>query len=410
MATHRIESFAGCVQALKQPGLRQALYDEAAVLMARVLVNLHGAEHRARRNQEATVFRKDVFLHYEKAVLPTTLEETLRPFREAGEGDLVDIGYRILLNLTIDFTGIDRPERSAEETGHLLALMREFSLAPALGQSRLEDIAPLKARIAAAVQVFDAGYFAHSLERRRALKADTEAGRLERSALPNDVLMALVLAEPGLGMSRDELLKEAVFYVLAGAHTSIHSLTHALHELFVWLEAHPDDKMRLRDDPFFIQQCVFESLRLHPSSPVAKRRALCPMVLEDGALENAAAETDDEVFVDLRAANRNPALFGADADLFNPHRAVPPGQFPYGLSMGYGMHACLGRNLAVGVVAKADSVAAEHQYGTVPLIVEALLRCGVQPDPARPPRKDETVTRITWASYPVVFRPKAALL
>ena len=376
-----------------------------AILMAKVLVNLHGAEHRARRNQEATVFRKDVFLHYEKAVLPQTLAETLQPFRDAGAGDLVDIGYRILLNLTIDFTGIDRPERTAEETGHLLGLLREFSLAPALGQSRLEDTGPLKERIGVAIEAFDSGYFTDSLNRRRALRAAVEAGTLAADALPNDVLMALVLAEPELGMSREEMLKEAVFYVLAGAHTSIHTLTHALHELFVWLDAHPEDRARLRTDPFFIQQCVFESLRLHPSSPVAKRRALGSVVLENGT-----ANTDDEVSVDLHAANRNPELFGADADRFNPHRAVPNGQFPYGLSMGYGMHACLGRNLAVGLVPKANSTMADHQYGTIPLIVEALLRCGVMPDAARPPHKDETVTRITWASYPVHFRPEAALL
>jgi len=38
-----------------------------------------------------------------------------------------------MMNLTVYFTGIDRTERSAEETAELLRLLKEFSLAPALG-------------------------------------------------------------------------------------------------------------------------------------------------------------------------------------------------------------------------------------------------------------------------------------
>ena len=159
------------------------------------------------REVEATVFRKDIFLHYEKVVLPKVLEETLAPFLVEGRGDLKDIGYRILLNLTVDFTGIDRPMRTAEETTRLLAMMREFSLAPTLGQSRLEDTGPLKARIAAAIAEFDGAFFAASLQRRQQALANLEAGRITREDLPRDVLMALVQANATLGMPREEVLK-----------------------------------------------------------------------------------------------------------------------------------------------------------------------------------------------------------
>lgn len=398
MAVHRIDDFAGCVHALRQADLRQALYDEAEILMARAVVNLHGAEHRARREVEATVFRKDVFLHYEKVVLPRVLEETLAPFLAAGRGDLKDIGYRVLLNLTVDFTGVDRPLRTAEETSRLLALMREFSLAPTLGQSRLEDTAPLKARIARAIDDFDGAFFAASLERRRRALADVEAGRLAREDLPRDVLMALVQAGESLAMTREEVLKETIYFLMAGAHTSINVLTHVVDDLFRWFAARPGDRVRLQADPFFAQTCVFESLRLNPSSPVAERRALCPVDLGAGR-----AEAGDLVVVDLHAANRNADLFGAEPDAFNPDRPPPAGQLPYGLSMGFGAHACLGRNLAVGVVARPGADPAQHQYGTVPLIVAALFRAGVAPDPERPPHRDETVTRSVWKDYPVLF-------
>lgn len=404
MSGLEVTTYEGCIHALKQLDMRQSLYDEAALMMQHALVNLHGKEHRARRNVEATVFRKDVFLHYEKHILPQTLAETLAPYRAAGRGDLVEIGYRIMLNLTADFAGIDRPERSPEETGELLRLLMEFSLAPSLGQSLEADIEPKKARIRKAMAEFNAGFLEPSLQRRRALWADHQAGRIDAAELPDDVLMALIKGQDKLAMSEEEFVQEGIFFLMAGAHTSIHSLTHAVHELLEWLKAHPEDAALPQTDPYFIQRCVYESVRLHPSSPVAKRRALCPVTLADGAI----AQEGEEVVINLREANRNPALFGTEPDRFNPHREVAKGQLPYGASMGHGMHACLGRNLAIGVEPKENSTPDSHQYGTVPLIVDALLKCGIRQDPDRTAAKDETITRITWAHYPVLFEPEIA--
>lgn len=402
----QVTSFAGCVHALRQTELRQALYDEAALMMDRAVVNLHGADHRARRSAEAVMFRKDIFLDYEKNVLPQTLNETIAPDLASGEGDLVDIGYRVMMNLTVDFTGIDRPERSAAETADLLRLLRAFSLAPALGQSRAEDVEPKKDQIRTAMAEFETRFLQPSVDRRQALIDRWRANEIEKEALPRDVLTALLLNQDKLQLSQADYVQEGIFFVLAGAHTTIHSLTHAVHELLQWLERHPEDRERLLSDPYFIQQCVYESVRLHPSSPVAKRRALCPVPLAEGE----AASEGQEVVIDLRRANHDQDRFGEDATAFNPHRKVQSGTFRYGLSMGDGMHACLGRHLAIGVDPKPGADPATHQYGVVPLIVEALLRHGVQSDPSREARQDDGITRITWAQYPVVFRPEEALL
>jgi len=155
-----------------------------------------------------------------------------------------------------------------------------------------------------------------------------------------------------------------------------------------------------------VQRCVYESVRLHPSSPVARRRALEPVELAGGQ----AVAAGDEVVINLRAANRSAALFGAAPTRFDPHREIAGGVLPYGLSMGHGMHACLGRNLAIGVEPKPGADPDQHQYGVVPLIVAALLRRGIGRDPADAPSRDETITRVTWSRYPIVFRPHAALL
>lgn len=394
------------MHALRHADLRQALYDEAAILMERVIVNLHGPEHRARRMVEAVVFRRDVFLDYERNVLPRMLRETCAPVIVAGMGDLVDLGYRIMMNVTVDFTGIDRPAGSVEETGNLLRLLREFSLAPALGQSHPDDVEPKRRRIAAAMDEFEERFFRPSRARREALIADWRAGRIKRDRLPNDVLTAILLGQDKLGLSEHEIVQESIFYVLAGAHTSIHSLVHAAHELLQWLDGHPEDRERLRRDPFFLQRCVCESLRLHPSSPVARRRALQPVSLpEVGKLGSGA-----QVSIDLRAANHDTVRFGDDAEAFNPHRTVRPGTFSYGLSMGDGMHACLGRHLAIGVDPKADADPATHQYGVIALILAELLKRGLRSNPVDPPEMDRTISRITWTRYPIIFRPEEALL
>ena len=404
MTAHEVTSYAACSAALRVNDLRQSLYDAASILMEKSLVNLHGAEHRARRNEESKIFRKDFFFHYEQQELPRTLGETIAPFYEAGKADLVDLGYRIMMNLTVDFAGIDRVERSAEETGDLLRLLKVFSLAPSLGQrQQTGEAEAIEAEIREAMQDFDDRYFTPSMARRTTLIADMRAGRISEADLPRDVLTTLLAGEDKLGIDRHALLQETIFLTLAGAHTSIHSLTHALHEIFTWRAAHPDQASRLTDDPFFVQRCVYESLRLHPSSPVARRRSGCPMHIAG----TGDIEANDEIVVNLWAANRDSAMFGDDSKLFDPDRPVPTGQFGYGLSMGMGMHACLGRNLAVGVPAKADTDPTKHHYGTVPLIVTALLVRGIAPDPDEAARKDEAITRISWAYYPVVFEKAA---
>ena len=406
MTVHAVTDHDGCIHALRQPDLRQSLYDAAALMMEHVLVNLHGDAHRQRRTVESSVFRKDVFLRYEKSVLPRTLDETLAPYAAAGGGDLVDIGYRIMMNLTVDFAGIDRPLRTPEETGELLALLKDFSLAPALGQSLEADVEPRRQRIRDAMARFDRSFLQPSLSRRRALLADHQAGRIAKSELPADVLMALVADQDRLRMTGPQLVQEGIFYMLAGAHTTIHSLTHAVHEILEWVAAAPERAAAFRADPFFVQRCIYESVRLHPSSPVAKRRALAGLALADGSRVAAG----EDVVVDLRAANRSADLFGPSPDSFDPHRTVAKGVLPYGLSMGHGMHACLGRNLAIGVEPRPGADPALHQYGVVPLIVAALLRRGIVRDPAGQPSRDETITRVTWSRYPIIFRPESALL
>ncbi len=399
MKRHEIRTFQAASALLRRTDLHQALYDEAATLLGSAVINLHGEAHRARRAEELKIFRKDFFQYYEKNVLARELEETLAPYVAAGEADMVDLGYRLMLNLTADFAGVDRPGRSPEATEDLCDLLKTFTLAPVLDQSTLGDTSALKAELAAGIETFDRHYLTPSIDRRMAIIAAVAEGTEPEAALPRDVLTILLQARDKLGMGHEELLHEIIFFLLAGSHTSVHALTHVLHEMFAWFEAHPEDRGRLAGDPFFIQRCVHESLRLYPSSPIAKRRPDCPMNIP--AIGEVGPEED--LVIHLDEANRDADAFGADAGSFCPNRQVSGRVSPYGLSMGIGMHTCLGLNLAVGSVPKADSDPATHHYGTVPMIVSALVAAGVRRHPEQSAVRDETTTRATWACFPVAF-------
>jgi cytochrome P450 len=383
---------------LRNPDLKQAMYDEGAVITEGVLLTLHGDAHRLRRNLEFRVFRRDFFHRYEAEVFAPTLRETLAPFIAAGGGDLLDIGFRVTMNLSADFAGIDRVARSAAETEVLLRLNRVFSEGATMVHST-RDKEELRAEVRAALVELDERFLRPSIARRTDLLEKFERGEISEDALPRDVLTVLLRNEDRLEMPPDLLRREIAFYLQAGSHSTGNSAAHAFHDIITWRDTHPQDRARMDDDMLFFQRCVHESMRLHPASPVAWRRPVCPVGLAGGR----SASPEDLVIVDLHEANREQEIFGADAGVFNPHRALPGRHAPFGLTFGTGPHLCLGRDLDAGVVPRADTDPATHQYGIVTLLVRALLAHGARPDPGHPPVAASHTARPNWGSYPVRF-------
>lgn len=400
--THVIEltGFRACEKALKEADLKQSLYDDGAILMDRVLVTLHGEEHRARRLLEMKVFRRNFFRQYEHEVIPEVFAQVLAQYRDEPGLDVVDFGYRVMVYLAIAFAGIDPQTGTAEEFDELVAMLRTFGLAATLGQSKL-DREPAIEQIQQTLLAFDEKFFTPSARRRQALIAQVAAGELAEDALPMDVLTVLLQNEDSQALVRDMVLRETAFYFLAGAHTSVHSLGHAVHHLLDWCENHPGEQAALAADVDRLQLFVHESFRLHPSSPASWRKALAPVEFLDGSV----AQPGDKVVVQLRAANRDSSIFGADAADFNPTREVPRGVDRTGLTFGIGIHSCLGKNLAAGTLARPGQTLAEdeRQLGTVAWIARGLLQLGIRRDPQRPGSLDRTITRETWETYPVLF-------
>ena len=385
--------------ALKDEHLAQSLYDEGKVIMDSVLLTLHGEEHRKRRMLEFRVFRRSFFRYYETEVFPRALEELMAPIRAAGGCDLVEFGHRITVNLTADFAGIDRPERSIDETEALLGYVRTFGEGATLVHST-RDKDEVRGEVRLALQRFEQELLAPSIARRVALIRQLERGEIDETALPRDVLTVLLRNEDKVDLPADVLCREIAFYLQAGSHSTSSSTVHAFHHITEWMAAHPEDRERILGDPLFLQRCVHESLRLHPASPVSWRKPLCPVQLRNGA----TAMPDDRVEIDLWTANRQVDVFGADAEEFNPHRTVPTGHEPFGLTFGTGVHTCLGRDLDGGVVPRGAVNPETHQYGIIALIVRALLASGAVSDPSNPPQEATHTERRNWGHYPVLFR------
>ena len=309
MTTYSISGYQAASDTLADKQLSQSMYDEGAVIMADVLLVLHGAPHRARRGLELRVFRRDVFRYYENEVFPATLAQTMAAHAARGHADLIELGYGITMNLTADFAGVDRPRGDAEETARLLRLTGTFGEGATLVHStRDKDV--VRAEVRAALVEFETDFYRPSMLRRRDLLARFTAGEISEDALPRDVLTVLLRNEDKVEISPDLMMREIAFYLQAGSHSTANATSHAFHDIVTWCAAHPQDAQRVRADPLFLQRCVHESLRLHPASPVAERRPVCPMALAGGA----QATPTDRVVIEMAQANRDTSVFGEDAD------------------------------------------------------------------------------------------------
>lgn len=389
MSEQVITDYHQISRVLADRSMRQALYDEGGVVMDDVLLTLHGQEHHKRRVLEFSILRKDYFAYYEAEVFPPALAQVFDTLAVSGKMDLVDFGYRVTMNLTADFAGIDRPEKSPEETERLLRLVKIFSEGATLVHST-RDKEVVRAEVRAGLEELRTTFLLPSIERR--LKALAQGG----NALPRDVLTLLLRDREKLGLTEDVILREMAFFLQAGSHSTANSMIHALHEIF---QRWPGlaERQKLRDDPLYLQRCVHESFRLHPASPVAWRRpeGSCPM------------SGEGRVVLDFAAANRQRDLFGETADEFDPDRASPQGVPAWGLTFGFGMHMCLGRDLDGGIAPGPETDPANHQYGIVTQLVRSLLERDVRPDPDCPAAQDMNTLRKNFSSYPIILNPEA---
>jgi cytochrome P450 len=163
------------------------------------------------------------------------------------------------------------------------------------------------------------GYFDALAEQRRADPRD-------------DLLTGLVQAElEGSRLTREEMLSMLVLLLVAGNETTTNLIGNAVVELL----DHPEALERLRAEPALVPSAVEEVLRFASPVQMDPRRARRPVRL--GPLDLAENQM---VICWLGSANRDESVF-ADPDRFDVARAENRH-----LAFGFGVHYCLGANLA----------------------------------------------------------------
>jgi cytochrome P450 len=198
----------------------------------------------------------------------------------------------------------------------------------------------------------------------------------------NDVMSKLVQAEQeGDRLSTDELFKMAMIFNRGGADTTMTGITHMLRLMIEY----PDQYRRVQEDRSLLASAVDECLRFYPPSHSMSRVAVRDMTVD--GLVIPAGKT---VLLWLPSANRDPEAF-PDPDRFDVARK--PNRH---LSLGLGIHVCIGMHLArlemrvaleqwmekVGAFERTESGPIQWNQNTLIAVVPLSFPVRVTPQPA----------------------------
>lgn len=405
-----VTSYAEVREALRAAAkLAVVLDDEPLPVRAGTVLRIDGPAHTKRRRLLNRLVLRDRHSRLREDVFAPALECALDDLRSGAgpdgplRADLVALCMRALLELVAAMIGFDRARTTAGLT-ELVRLQAELEEYPRL-RTQLRGAAPplpegeaglrrALARFEAAKRQLVEDFYEPALASRRAAVARHEAGETAESDLPTDFL-TLVAAhgDPAFAEDADLPIRQVIMdFLHAGTGTTAGAVVQAVDELERWCAGHPEDRDRRRD-PTFLSRAVNEALRLHSANPAEVRRAVEDVTLSGGTLIRAGQ------YAALRTglANRDHAVFGPDAERFDPHRIVPVGIYPYGVAFGSGPHMCYGLPLAVGN---------DGPDGNIVLILRRLYELDVRQDPERPARYRPALAHAdlkSFESYPVLL-------
>jgi cytochrome P450 len=381
-------------------------YRNSYPVVGESIQSLFGDAHTARRRTELSVVARDGLMHYEFDVLMPIVRAGLVRSDDGSDRtvDLLELMKTAVIKVAASAIGLDGVETDAD-----VDLLTEIGDKVSNGTQVEWSLVSVEGVIAEALdarQRFIDAFYADSKARREALIAGYQAGEIPESDLPSDLITVLLKKKSGqLWDDEDLLVREMLFWLSASTATSIHASAHVFMEILTWLAGHPEDRP-LFDDLSFLQSAVGEAVRLHPPIPAQLRCALREVRLSTGRV---IAE-GEQIALDLNGIDRDPAFFGKNADRFDPHRDGPATLHRYGVSFGQGVHACLGRRLAIGAGNGRVEEGERAPAGLIVRLMQALLAADARLDPDDPPRLRETSSQDRWDVFPVVIpgRPASA--
>ena len=379
-------------------GLDQRSFEEGNP-RAGILSLLHGEDHKERRRFENPLFRRQSLFEYEQGLFPTVLAEVLERGAAAHRVDLFDLAGSMSVVLAARRAGVDHdgsPEQLADLFEHVKVIAQAAAIHDIVGDRDL-----VAAQTIALLHDFDRAYVTPSRRRREAL---LDAGEEPPHDLLTEALRKLRAGDP-MFADHQLLVREVALFLHGGSHTSAQTTCNVFWYLLGLDGAgrRSDWLQRVTSSRLDAQKCVHETLRLIPTTPELKRVAV-----EDTEVAGTPVVRGATVALDARSANRDVELFGPDADGFDPDRQVDEDVPLWGHSFGAGPHICIGRSVAGGLplsgAALRQGVGADHLYGLIALMVQAIAAREVQLDPDAPPERDQRTSRGSrWLRFPVLF-------
>lgn len=395
----KVTRFAEVDEILRSKDFVQGAHRESEPFFGDSLLLLDGDPHFARRRLESPLFAKPALLFYESQALHPVIERTMKEVSaERGPDgrvrtDLVPLVRTMLHRITAATTGIDGVD-TPEATDRFRWMVEKLGEAVTVEWSTRDHDEVIAEGMEVRRRLVDE-FYGPSVERRKALVADFRAGRVEQDDLPRDLLTMLYLHWDD-AWDEELPLREAALYLVAATQTTTHALPHVVLHLSEWFAQHPEDAAK-RHDKDFLRLAANESLRLHLPSPSLIRFAVRDVTLSTG---RRIAE-GERVALLFTPANRDPEVFGDDADEFDPYRVAPFKQRPWGLTFGGGEHLCIGRPLVTGLSSRTDNE--QGTEGTMVSILSALYQAGVELDPEQPPEYTAASHHDAYSRFPVLF-------
>lgn len=386
----RITGMRDAIEILRSEKFRMEPVGREAPLREGTLLKLDGDVHHRRRRVANRLVRREWHQRYRQDALIPTLDRTMKELAaNAGPDgvvrfDLVAFSRALFLDMAVVLVGLvgTETEQGRMALAGLIEPMHQGSVV-----KWFPDTDAVMAEAMAALEVFRERFFRPSLAARMPLIERFHRGDIADADLPND-LMTLVALRADPAWEDEELAMRTVVFYLAGAsHTHVRPLGFVVDELEHWFEHHPDD-YPLRVDPQFLRAAIDETLRMYGNTPALFRIATDDVSLASGL----KIRNGQFVTLDTRLTGRDAAVYGLDADDFNPRRKAPEGFYPFGLAFGSGDHMCQGLPIVLGV---------EGIDGTLLLVLQSLYASGLTRDRTMSPSK--VPIRDSYDYYPVML-------
>ncbi|REF73320.1 cytochrome P450 [Paracoccus versutus] len=404
-ALQAIETYAELREILTSRDFEMAGAAERTIFLEDTLIMSEGARHSELKQLAAPLFSRQVLAYYELHLLAPVIEQVIRDLRNnRDDGGVVRIDACALIKEALTrisarvtgVDGIDTPETTARFRALVLQLGEATTgIFSAIPQDEVIDLGKQ------ALDALVAEFLQPSLERRKQLTLDFEAGRIAKEDLPRDVLMTLCLqndlARPDDSEKIPYVWRQCTLFLTGSIKTTSHTLPHIFFHIDEWIREHPEDRDKL-GDPEFLHRAAAETFRLHQTSPVRFRRALRDLTLASGR----KVAKGELVAMHQPRGNLDPTVWGEDTRYFNPYREVPKGMQPWGLTFGAGVHTCIGQNLVTGIQNKGDAKLGTH--GTAVRLLKALYDLGAELDPDSPPQRATGTMNDRFATMPMILR------